>query len=302
VVTSISQTSTEFVHHAVRPGCPYPFAVVTGRVTTDLRAGVIVVEFIGELTQRAKDVVRSTVFKCLVECPNAVVVDLGGLDDKTDGSSVAMLYALQHAAQADPGVPLLLCRATGALAEHLGRPAWREQLRVYETRELALAAVEAGPLPGRRARAHLTVDPATPRVARGLAFSACVAWGHADVAQRVQRVVSELVNHSLEHAGTDIELWLAVRGAYIYVGVRDGDQNPPEMREPTDIGTARLVDLGAARLVDLGRGLRIVEHEAANWGCVTGDTGKLVWALVKTAQPEAPPVKFHEASRSAGPV
>lgn len=258
-------------------GGPYPFAVVTGGVTTDLRAGVIIVEFTGELTLRAKDVVRSTVFKCLVECPSAVVVDLGGLVDRTDGSSVAMLYALQRAAQADPGVALLLCRPTGLLAERLNGPAWKEQLRVYETRAEALAAIEAGPLPGRRARAHLPVDPATPRVARGLAFSACVAWGYTDVAQRVQRVVSELINHSLEHAGTDVELWLAVRGAYIYVGVRDGDPNPPQMREPTDIGTARLVDLG--------RGLRIVEHEAAQWGCVTGDQGKLVWALVKNGTP-----------------
>jgi hypothetical protein len=246
--------------------------VVSGRVTTDLRAGVIVVEFDGELTLRAKDVVRSTVFKCLVECPSAVVVDLGGLVDETDGSSISMLYALQRAAQADPGVPLVWCAPTGRLAERLARSAWRELIPVYESRDLAFAAIVAGPLPGRRVRAHLPVDPSTPRVARGLAFSACVAWGHADAAHRVQRVVSELVNHSLEQAGTEMEIWLALRGTCVYVAVRDGDPDPPEMRDPTDIDTARLVDLG--------RGLRIVEGEAVKWGCFTAPDGKLVWALV----------------------
>jgi hypothetical protein len=253
--------------------------VVSGRVTTDLRAGVIVVEFDGDLTLRSKDVVRSTVYKCLVECPSAVLVDLTKLVDQTDGSSISMLYALQRAAQADPGVPLVWCGPRDVLAERLARSTWRDMLPVYETRELAFAAIEAGPLPGRRVRARLPVDPATPRVARGLAFSACVAWGHPDDAHRVQRVVSELVNHSLEQAGTEMEIWLAHRGSCLYLAVRDGDPDPPEMRDPTDISTARLVDIG--------RGLRIVEHEAVRWGCLTAPEGKLVWALVELTDASA---------------
>jgi hypothetical protein len=246
--------------------------VVTGRVTTDLRAGVMVAEFSGELTLRSKDVVRTTVYKCLVECPSAVLVDLGELVDRTEGGSVSMLYALQRAAAADPGVPLVWCRPRGLLAERLRRSPWRDLLPVYPTKAAGLAAIDTGPLPGRRVRAQLPVDPSTPRVASGLAFSACVAWGKAHVAHRLQRVVSELVDHSLAHAGTEVEIWLSLRGSYIYVAVRDGDVDPPRMRD--------VHDRDPIRPADIGRGLRIVEREATKWGCLTGADGKLVWALL----------------------
>jgi anti-sigma regulatory factor (Ser/Thr protein kinase) len=109
-----------------------------------------------------------------------------------------------------------------------------------------------------------TVD--APRSARRLVRSALVDAGASrDVCDTVELLTSELVTNVVRHAGTDLELDVALSARTFRVEVRDRSTDPPQLRV-------------SATGESTGRGLVIVDKLAARWSSVEhGLAGKTVW-------------------------
>jgi anti-sigma regulatory factor (Ser/Thr protein kinase) len=82
-----------------------------------------------------------------------------------------------------------------------------------------------------------------------------------------QLIVSELVANAVLHAGTTVELSVALRGQAIQVSVRDGS---PDSVQPGRPGQS----------AEGGRGLLVVASLATDWGCLRTRDGKVVWASI----------------------
>jgi anti-sigma regulatory factor (Ser/Thr protein kinase) len=121
---------------------------------------------------------------------------------------------------------------------------------------------------------RLPADPDSPAIARNLVADACLAWQLAGLLHPGRAVVSELVANAVEHAGTDIDLTVSLRGPGLHLAVRDGSPAPP-----------RLLDLAAPvpgrPLDERGQGLRVVEADSIAWGSVPAVDGKVVWATIQ---------------------
>jgi len=97
-----------------------------------------------------------------------------------------------------------------------------------------------------------------------------------EIVDAAEIMACELAANCIQHAHTDFELTIHIRGR-ICVAVRDTDRGQPVLRsaEPEEPS---------------GRGLRIVEAMSDSWGVTASPTGKTVWfALTPRASSEAPP-------------
>lgn len=158
-------------------------------------------------------------------------------------------------------------------------------------------------LSGRKARIHLSVHPSAAAVARGRLAHLLREWGHDDLVETAQLVLTELVtnagkatvgfydltgltgvisddDHALLHRmllASDESIEVDVYGSSDSIGlaVWDRVRTPPRLKEAgeNDVG---------------GRGLALINELAAGWGYGWPRTGgKLVWATL--AAPLAAP-------------
>src|SRR5207248_14475 len=179
--------------------------------------GVIVVALYGDLTLESVPTVRSVLLKCFAEFPEAVVVDVGEL--RTDTGAQLTVFPAAVREHAAPVTRLVLCGASPGLAALIEGRHFRD-IPLYATREGALSAVRAAQVhPRRRTGAHLAATPAAPGTARELVGGACRSWGVAHLAGPATVVISELVSNAVEHAGTDLEVSIALRGRYLHLSV-----------------------------------------------------------------------------------
>ncbi|MEU4422309.1 ATP-binding protein [Actinoplanes sp. NPDC024001] len=260
---------------------------VADSVLAVIDADTAVIEFSvwGQWDRSLSTQARIVLDKCLAEHPTGLLIDLHELGDPHAVSAPLWLTACAQAAAMQPPVAIALCaRANTPLARRLSRLGARDWLVLYATIAQARAA-----LTGRRVvhdRMHLALppDPAAAIQARALVEDACRCWHLPDLRRRAQLVVSELVVNAAEHAGTDIEVIVSLRGsgagASLHLAVYDGDVILPRLRDPI------AGPLGPS-LTDRGLGLRIVGAAASDWGALPARSGKLVWAIIRS-RPEVP--------------
>lgn len=235
---------------------------------------VAVLRLSGRLDLGSATQARTTLARCLADQPTAVVIDVSELT-VVDDLLLAMFGALCRRAAEWPGAAILLCAPGAELAEALGRTALGRQVPVFATRSQALAEAQARPLPP-RIRAIYLPTPDAPRHARSVVIEACDSWGIPQVAGVAQVVISELVANAVVHAGTLLELSLALHGTFLHVSVRDGDRG--QVRPPSAV----------AEDAERGRGLLVVAALAASWGVIQTGDGKVVWATLRTHPPTLP--------------
>ncbi|TQS44019.1 ATP-binding protein [Cryptosporangium phraense] len=116
-------------------------------------------------------------------------------------------------------------------------------------------------------RQHLRPTADAGAEARHLVQDACVAWHLPDVSAAAAVVVTELVDNAARHAGTDLIVTIAYRGAYLHLSVEDRSPDLPRLGRGSPGFAA-----------DRGRGLLLVDSFACGWGVVTAPDGKTVWA------------------------
>jgi anti-anti-sigma regulatory factor len=243
---------------------------VDGELTCLAECGrpVGVVHVRGVLSLATSPALRSAVHECLVDQPNAVVVDLSAISADLD-ATVGLLATLARAAVASAGPSLVLCAPPSQLCDRLGESAITRHLSVHTNLADALAhAHRTGPV--RRLQRRLSAGLATSEAARDLVAQACLRWGHLGVADRASTIVTELVANAILHAATDLVVSVADLRQYLHIAVQDGSPHPPRLG-----GRADAEVLG-------GSGLLVVDALAAAWGFVPGRGGKTVWATVQT--------------------
>lgn len=230
----------------------------------------MLVRLIGELSGVTAPQVRTTLLKCLVDQPDALVVDLSGM---TVREPVALLVFRAVARQAAmwPGTHIALSVPQAEVARQFTgycRPA------VFATVEQALAA---RPRQGRPTLAEslLPVAGAPARV-RELAAEACARWKLPHLVQPARLIACELATNAMVHAHTLIDVRLSLGRRHLLIAVRDGSPEPP------------LLDFGRRSDLATGRGLLLVDALAHRWGSLPAEGGKIVWANLSLREQTVP--------------
>jgi anti-sigma regulatory factor (Ser/Thr protein kinase) len=100
-----------------------------------------------------------------------------------------------------------------------------------------------------------------------------------DLIDDLDLVLSELAGNAVRHAGGITRITLARLGASVRLGVGDGVDRAPTVRQP--VAAARREDpIGVQEMLEGGRGMFLVAELSERWG-VDHDwerPGKLVWA------------------------
>jgi hypothetical protein len=239
-------------------------------VTPDSDNGVWQIAFQGELNAQTLIDMRTLVLKLLAECPAAIVANLEQC--RVDpNASLTLLATLQRRARTH-GVRLVYA-AGDVLARHIRRDADRWFVELYPNCAQAIeAALE--PSSHRWLRIELTPHPLAGADARAQAGYVCTAWGAGHIARRARVIVSELVDNSIEHAGTSILVTITALRDLLHIRVRDYSRRPLLRLEPE-------VSSSTASLALRGQGLRLVEQHATSWGVTPTEDGKIVWATLR---------------------
>jgi hypothetical protein len=231
------------VRHAVDGDRPYPLVRLSG-VLDGTTAGTV----------------RDVLLEVLAGQPEAVVVEVGGLE-VGEPAAVGVLHDVWRATNCWPGAHLTLCDARAEI--------WRGSGWVLHP-DCGKAFAELGE-PRRDDRIALELEPRlnAARQCREVVTAACARWGRVELAEPACIVVTELVNNVVAHAGTSMVVLIASRGEAVSVAVRDRSTVTPSYAgtpvSPTASG---------------GRGMLLIDAVAGRWGSLGLADGKVVWALV----------------------
>jgi anti-anti-sigma regulatory factor len=225
----------------------------------------VVVRLFGELSTATAPRVRTILLKCLVEEPDAVVVDLAEAVVR-ESTVLSVLPAVSRQAALWPGIPLLISVPDSAVRQLLSQGD-DGRLTVFPSVAQALAV----PLPHRNPSLSDTLLPVSgaARRARELAREACTRWRLPHLGESAGLIASELASNAVVHARTMADLRFSLGHRYLFIAVRDGSTAEP-----------RLTIVPPSQLRG-GRGLMVVDAIASRWGSLPSDDGKVVWASLR---------------------
>ena len=126
-----------------------------------------------------------------------------------------------------------------------------------------------------RSLEDLPALPQTVRGARDFAMEVLADLAPEDAADDVALALSEVVTNAVLHAGTTIQVSVAVGRDLVRVEVTDGSPRVPSARD-------------YASTAGTGRGLRLVAALTARWGVDVRSDGKAVWFEVYLSPEGAP--------------
>jgi len=128
---------------------------------------------------------------------------------------------------------------------------------------------------GRAIEATTLEGPGSVRAARQLAAERAAEFGYSELGDSAGRVAGELVTNAILHGGGCAGIDIHKVAGGVRISVSDGSRTLPLLGRASDQAMT-------------GRGMAIVGHLASNWGVTQHGTGKIVWADVTSAEPEAP--------------
>ncbi|BFU45073.1 ATP-binding protein [Krasilnikovia sp. MM14-A1004] len=230
--------------------------------TVDEGEGRAVVTVRGRLDLATAPRLRQALLKCLAEQPEALLIDLSGIE-VAGSTPLALFSSIARQAASWPGTPVLLC-APPALATKLARG----KLTVHPDLDAARRATPHEGTATQSVHDGLLPVSGAVRHARDMATDACARWGLPHLIGPACLVVSELVANAVEHAGTMITLQISHRDRYVNISVRDGSPEPPRLIELDVLDRER------------GRGIMLVDSVATHWGWLPSREGKVVWATL----------------------
>ncbi|MET0416990.1 MAG: ATP-binding protein [Actinoplanes sp.] len=206
--------------------------------------------------------VRTLLLKCIIDQPDALVVDLSELSVR-DPVALSIFAAVARQAALWPGTPLMLSVPQGDASQLLTGDRYG-RLAVFRSLDEALAAERRQTL--RSVSDSLLPVSGAARRARELAAEACSLWELPQLTDPAAVVAGELVTNAVDHAQTMIDLRISVNRRYLQIAVWDGAVTEPrfaagDMSDP-----------------QAGRGLLLVQAMAQRWGSIPIDGGKVVWA------------------------
>lgn len=234
------------------------------------RDGCTVVRVRGRLTLTTYGSLRDTLLKLAMDQPRAVIADICGLSIGT-ASALSVFTSVWMQVGDWPGVPIALVADTDRQGWLLAASTVRRYLPVHDSVDAAVDNVDQPPL-RRRAHLDLPASGTSSADARQYVMNTCARWDVPEVTAGAVSVATELVENSVQHAGTPLRLRLELRAGLLTVAVSDGSRAPAVQREPGATGRSY-------------NGLHIVATIARVWGCAPEmGGGKVVWAVLPTAQ------------------
>lgn len=217
------------------------------------------IDVAGTLRRDNNPRLQEVVLKTAAHAPDAIILDLAGVNDPDHLSATLLLTLAHHVAAADGELILAATPPPVRIAVHQSTPTL---LRMFPTREQALHEAKQAPARRRVAR-DLPANPHAPWSARRLIDGMCTRWQLAQLHESALVIGTELVTNALNHAGGPITLHVTLRSYVLRIEVSD-----PSTAQPKRSSEASTT----------GSGLRLVEALATHWNVKTTPTGKTVWA------------------------
>lgn len=247
----------------------------TVHIESDVDASVALMSVRGGWDQPVWLAASAALKNCLAEHPEALILDLSGLDDPRGASAPLWADAQRTALLKDPPVQLALCIPPQLpLADRMQCLPAGPYLPIYaKVRQARVAIASRLPLTD-RLLLILPSDPDSPSLARNLVTEACSAWDLPDLLYPGRQVMSELVTNAVEHAGTRLTVVVSRRGAGLHLTVADDEAALPRLIRPSRPHWGVPLD-------ERGHGLRHVNAIATAWGALPTSTGKVVWAALQ---------------------
>jgi anti-sigma regulatory factor (Ser/Thr protein kinase)/anti-anti-sigma regulatory factor len=237
---------------------------------------VTLVAPLGRLDLTTVGPLRDTLFKCLTDCPEAIVVDLSGLGVHDD-LPLSVFRVVRRRAARWPTIPVVLAAPSPDLADRLMRIGLAGSMSLYRDVAEAIAGA-AGPPTRARADWDLLPGRSAPSEARGLATRMCQAWDLDELLDTVLIVMSELVTNAVVHGTGSVHVTVVLRHQHLHLVVRDQSPDPPRRAEnPRRHRTGVSLDSN-------GRGLHLLDAVCQSWGYLSSGLGKAVWARIRLPQ------------------
>jgi hypothetical protein len=234
------------VRHVVDGDRPYPLVRLSG-VLDATTAGTV----------------RDVLLEVLAGQPEAVVVEVAGLEIGEPGA-VGVLHDIRQATIRWPAAHLTLC--------DVRMEAWQGSGWSQCPDPAAAFAALGEPRRGDRIALELEPWAGAARKCRALITAACERWGRVELAEPACIVLTEMVNNVVAHAETSMIVLIASRDEAVSVAVRDRSTVTPSYAgapvSPTASG---------------GRGMLLIDAVASRWGSLALADGKVVWALLSRA-------------------
>lgn len=231
------------------------------------QAGCVIARLTGRLDSLNYLRTRDQLIKLAMAEPRAVVVDVDGLEVPSEPLLTVFSAAWMKVSQW-PSVPILVVATDVSRWKWLNRCAFSRFAPVFRDIDEAVDSLGVTPM-RRRATIELPAEPASAVLARQFVREVCAEWPVEPEIEKVVCVASELVENTVRHAGTPMQLRLDLRDRLLTVAVRDGSPHQAVIRQsPSGMPT--------------GLGLHLVSHLSKTWGCTPDSRGgKVVWAAFK---------------------
>jgi anti-anti-sigma regulatory factor len=227
--------------------------------------GALLVHPVGSLTLHNRHRLRSAVLKCLADCPTAVVVDLSDCEF-ADRLAAAVFVAIRREAAAGPAINVLLCGASGTMAERI--EALDPGQSADQTRPEAIGAIDRGLAVATWRRARFPVAPESTSLAGCLVADACTDWNLPDLLHPARAVMFDLVHDAYVCSPTELRVIVSRRPAGLVLSVRshtpDGHWDDCALdRQPQH----RTATLASTRKVTYYR--TVIASDHLNWALVS---------------------------------
>lgn len=169
----------------------------------------LLVRVAGQLSLSSAPQLRTTLLKCLVEQPDAVVVDVAAMA-VAEPAAVSVLLAVSRQATLWPSTPLLVAAPPEHPARQLSTDGYGRLVMFGSVREALLA-----PSRHRSSTVSEVLLPAggAARRARDIATETCLRWELPHLVAPASLIASELVTNAVQHASTMLNLKLSLAGA-----------------------------------------------------------------------------------------
>ncbi|MEU8232833.1 ATP-binding protein [Actinoplanes sp. NPDC048967] len=210
---------------------------------------------------------------CVAETPRVIVVDLSELSDDQGESAMTWQTLTRFAAQRRAPIGLIVCSSPPRVAERLQASSTGAAVTTAETVAAARAA-GAGYLQWpHQHRLPLPPDRVAVFLGGRTVHDLCISFGLPALAPTARLIASELISNAVDHARTDLDVALSVRGDVLHLGVYDRHSGLPVVAEAEPWHPDQLRDKH-------GAGLWLVDAAATAWGALPWHSGKLVWATL----------------------
>jgi GAF domain-containing protein/anti-anti-sigma regulatory factor len=262
---AILETERTRTHDA--PGDPGNGSAGRMHIRIDRSRRCSVIHLTGAVSLTTASAVSTAVGKELAEAPAGIVIDLAdaALGDEL---GISVIVSVARRAERDHETRVVVAAPPAALVAPLRRVAI--DVDIFDTVPTAVAALRTDRHP-RTFRLRLPFGQTAGLHARRLVEHACLTWRRDHICDDALLVTTELVGNAVRHGLAPVELTITRRKRYLHIQVADSAPHPPAL-----VGPGSVADRN-------GFGLVLVDTLSADWGCRQTPTGKIVWAILRTA-------------------